>query len=279
MSLLKTGKHLINKFIHPLGLEINKIDKGTSTALYEDRKRPETPKYLNIGAGSFFHPYWHNLDNPNEYYKDDQKGNLNIQYDLTSHESMPLGDNTLEVAYTSHVIEHLSDDDVEFLFSEVYRCLKPGGVFRVTCPDMGLEYDAYIRGDVSFWKWPNAYGTYNTSIEQKFLDHFATALTDTHPASKIKLSDREIREIFLNLPKAEAFDSIIGQIPKDIQKDHYGDHINWFDSEKVTRMLKASNFSEVYESKYLQSRCPILRNKALFDSTCPELSMYIECRK
>ncbi|MCK6186788.1 methyltransferase domain-containing protein [Pseudomonas sp. EYE_354] len=280
MSLLKTGKILINQVLSPLGLEINKIDRGTNTSAYEETHRPKTPRYLNIGAGSFFHPYWHNLDNPNEYYKNDQKDNLNIQHDLTSRNAIPLEDNSLKVAYTSHVIEHLNDDDVEFLFSEVYRCLQPGGFFRITCPDMGLEYDAYLRGDALFWKWPNAYGVYNTSIEQCFLDHFATALTETHPIkSEQRITNKEIREIFLNLPKREAFNSIIERVPKDIQKDHYGDHINWFDADKITEMLRKSKFSKIYESRYLQSHSPILRNKALFDSTCPELSLYIECRK
>lgn len=279
-QLLRQGRKFINMALSPLGVEVHKLDNGTDVSLYEEKIRPDTPLYVNIGAGAFYHPYWHNLDNPNEYYKNDQKSNLHIEYDLTSHLPIPLADNSIKVAYTSHVIEHISNEDVELLFREVYRCLQPGGIFRVTCPDMDLEYAAYIRGDASFWKWPNAYGVYNFSIEQKFLDHFATALTDVHPCKgHQKLSDLEVREIFTSLPKDEAFDCVVSKLPKEIQKDYCGDHINWFGTEKLMKMLRLANFSDVYESKYGQSHCPVLRNKVLFDSTCPELSLYIECRK
>jgi hypothetical protein len=45
------------------------------------------------------------------------------------------------------------------------------------------------------------------------------------------------------------------------------------------RMLLEAGFSQVYESRYAQSHCPELRDKTLFDTTCPELSVYVECRK
>lgn len=272
---------IINKILTPLGIEVQRVQREIpDVSLYEECARPTTPLYVNIGAGNFYHPYWHNFDNPNEYYADSQKGRLHIQYDLTSHQPFPFKDNTLKVAYTSHVIEHIRNDDVEYLFREVYRCLQPGGYFRITCPDIDLEYEAYCRGDSAFWKWPNAYGIYNTSIEHKFMDHFATALTETHPCENCKkYSSEEARDILTRLPKEEALEYFVRQLSPEIQKDYSGDHINWFNSNKISTMLRQANFTHVYESKYGQSHCAILRDKRLFDSTCPELSLYVECRK
>lgn len=281
IRLLRVGKRLVNKVLAPLGLEVQRVPGDIpDISLYEECARPDSPLYINIGAGSFYHPFWHNLDNPNEYYADSQKGRLHIQYDLTSHQPFPFRDNTLKVAYTSHVIEHLHNDDVEYLFREVYRCLQPGGYFRITCPDIDLEYDAYCRGDAAFWKWPNAYGIFNDSIEQKFMDHFATALTETHPYENCKkYSSEEARVVLTRLPKEEALDYLVSQLSTEIQKDYAGDHINWFNCSKISTMLQQAGFSNIYESKYGQSHCPVLRDKQLFDSTCPELSLYIECRK
>jgi predicted SAM-dependent methyltransferase len=280
-NFLYISKKIVNTVLAPFGAEVIRTnDKYNDLWLYPETKRPEVPCYINIGAGSFYHPYWHNLDMPNEYYADSQKDRLHINCDLTSYQPLPFNDGTIKVAYTSHVIEHIRDEDVIHLFREVYRCLQPGGYFRITCPDMDLEYEAFSRGDDSFWKWPNAYGVFNTSIEQKFLDHFATALTVTHPDKSIKkYTDHEIRDIFSNMSKENAFNFIVNQVPPDLQKNSPGDHINWFNTNKIMHMLKEVCFDHIYESRYRQSQCPMLRNIHLFDTTCPELSLYVECRK
>jgi predicted SAM-dependent methyltransferase len=281
MRLLRVGRKIFNTILLPFGIKVERVKNETpDLSLYGERIRPETPLYVNIGAGSFFHPLWHNLDKPNDYYADSQKGRLHIQYDLTSHQPLPFKDNSIKVAYTSHVVEHIRNEDVEYLFHEVYRCMQPGGYFRITCPDIDLEYEAYCRGDAAFWKWPNAYRIYNPSIEQKFLDHFATALTNTHPDNHgKKYSNQEVREIFSRLQKEEALDYFVNQLLPEIQKNYPGDHINWFNSKKITTMLRNANFARIYESRYGQSLCPILRDRVFFDSTCPELSLYIECQK
>ncbi len=280
-SLLRVGRKFANKILAPLGIEVVRVKNETQDiSLYEESARSETPLYINIGAGNFYHPYWHNVDTPNEYYANSQVGRLHVQYDLTSHQPLPFADNSIKVAYTSHVIEHISNVDVEYLFREIYRCMQPGGYFRITCPDIDLEYDAFCRNDEAFWKWPNAYGVFNTSIEQKFLDHFATALTETHPDKNgNKISNSEIREVLGRLPKEQALDYFISQLPSGFQKNYVGDHINWFNCDKISTMLRAANFTAMYESRFGQSHCAILRDKHLFDSTCPELSLYVECRK
>lgn len=157
--------------------------------------------------------------------------------------------------------------------------LKAWGCFRITCPDMDLEYDAYSNNDVSFWNSPNAYGILNESVGQSFLDHFASSLTVTHPFAKVTLSDSDIQNIFSKMEKEKAFDYIISRIPNEMLNKYPGDHVNWFNKAKLFSMLKKSNFSEVYESAFGQSRNVILRNTRFFDNTCPNLSLYIECRK
>lgn len=280
MSIFQSIRKRINKILAPFGVEvIRSKNKVLELNLYTEVSRPEVPCYLNVGAGDFYHPYWHNLDMPNDYYADWQRGKLHILHDLTSLHALPLRNDSLKIAYTSHVIEHLDNESVQHLFSEVYRCLEPGGIFRVTCPDMDLEYDAYSRGDRHFWREANAYGIFNKSLEQGFLDHFASCLTETHPGSANKLSDLEVRNVFLSSTKEDAFDIIIKKIPKDMQKIYPGDHVNWFNLEKITRLLQNSQFKSVCDSRFGQSKHHILRNTRLFDSTCPGLSLYVECQK
>lgn len=46
---------------------------------------------------------------------------------------LPFRDNSVDVFYSHHVIEHVPD--LQFHFNEMYRCLKPGGIFRVGGPN------------------------------------------------------------------------------------------------------------------------------------------------
>ena len=77
---------------------------------------------------------------------------------------MPLKANDAEVMYTSHTIEHISDEAVQNLFYEAHKALKPGGYFRVTTgPNADSDYAALLRGDSDwfYWnKWYDSPGTY-----------------------------------------------------------------------------------------------------------------------
>ena len=64
--------------------------------------------------------------------------------DLRNH--LPFRDGTVDAFYSHHVVEHLPDALLSFHFRELYRCLKPGGVFRVgTNGDSAMR--KYIEGD------------------------------------------------------------------------------------------------------------------------------------
>jgi hypothetical protein len=50
------------------------------------------------------------------------------------------------------MIEHLRIDRVAGFLREVHRVLRPGGLFRVTCPDLRLFVAKYVSGDRSFFE-------------------------------------------------------------------------------------------------------------------------------
>jgi predicted SAM-dependent methyltransferase len=268
-----------NRVIHPLGIQIVRVQlEYGSLDLYPEKERPDPPRYVNIGAGSFYHPYWHNLDTPNDFYASSQRGHLHIQHDLTSYQPLPFDDDTLKVVYMSHVIEHLSDKDVQYCLAEIHRCLQPGGFCRIACPDIDLEYDAYCRGDLTLWMWPTPWGERSFSVEQRFLEHFATVLTLNYPDTSChKFTDEEVRAVFSKLPKEEALNFFINQIPS--RQEHPENHVNWFNAGKIRAVLGEAGFENVYESRYGQSKCPLLRNTQLFDSTVPDISLYVESQK
>jgi len=272
MNFKKIGRGFFNRF----GLHVIKSrHEEFSRSLYDCDTRPISPRYVNLGAGSFFHPYWHNVDMPNDFYAKDQL-NLHIVHDFTKFESFQIESDSVEVFYTSHVIEHLPNEAIEHLFSEVHRCLVPGGLFRVTCPDMGLQYKAYSCRDGAFWMQPSPWGTVTDSLEIRFLEHFATILCD----KKYGIDADGFKEVFQSSKSLEEFFTYFYKmIPKDANSNFPEGHCNWFTKDKVVNLMKNVGFSSVYDSGYLQSMNAKLRDACLFDSTCPELSLYVESVK
>ena len=63
---------------------------------------------------------------------------------------LPFRDGTVDVIYSHHVIEHLPDQSLAFHFREVFRCLKPGGVFRIGGPSGDGAIEKFHQGD-SAW--------------------------------------------------------------------------------------------------------------------------------
>ena len=92
--------------------------------------------YLNIGCGAHYNPTWVNID----FRK---TGEGVIAHNLLK--GIPFPDNSFEMVYHSHVLEHFSKQDGIFLLNECYRVLKPNGVLRMAIPDLEQITRHYLR--------------------------------------------------------------------------------------------------------------------------------------
>lgn len=92
-------------------------------------------KYLNLGCGNRFHPAWINVDFVST-------GAGVIAHNLN--EGIPFPDNSFDVVYHSHVLEHFAKDDAPGFLKECYRVLKPGGIIRMVIPDLEQIVRVYL---------------------------------------------------------------------------------------------------------------------------------------
>jgi predicted SAM-dependent methyltransferase len=65
---------------------------------------------------------------------------------------LPVADDTVDWAYAEHLIEHVTLKAGIAWLSEVKRVLRPGGLLRVTTPDLKVYAESYVNGDGFFGK-------------------------------------------------------------------------------------------------------------------------------
>lgn len=58
---------------------------------------------------------------------------------------LPVGTGTADGVYASHVLEHVSRDDVAGAMAEMFRVLRVGGVLRLVVPDLRARAERYVR--------------------------------------------------------------------------------------------------------------------------------------
>lgn len=70
----------------------------------------------------------------------------NVQYgDIV--QGLPLADESVDVLYCSHILEHLTVEEVHLALKNCYRHLKPGGIFRLVLPDIEVMAREYVNSD------------------------------------------------------------------------------------------------------------------------------------
>ena len=91
---------------------------------------------LNLGCGNRFAQGWINIDFHSE---SPEVLSVNLLGRL------PFADNSFDVVYSSHVLEHFAPDTAQALLRECHRILKPNGILRTVLPDLETGCREYVR--------------------------------------------------------------------------------------------------------------------------------------
>jgi predicted SAM-dependent methyltransferase len=97
---------------------------------------------LHLGCGwRNFGPEWVHIDG-GDYDHVDDSDICNLSYD----------DETVDLIYSSHVLEYFDRSAVVGVLSEWYRVLKPNGIIRIAVPDFYNLSKLYLSGDIELSK-------------------------------------------------------------------------------------------------------------------------------
>lgn len=92
-------------------------------------------KLLNLGCGHRFHSAWTNIDF--------SSNNENvIAHNLLK--GIPFPDQSFDVIYHSHVLEHFSRLQADFFIRECHRVLRHKGILRIAIPDLEQIVKTYL---------------------------------------------------------------------------------------------------------------------------------------
>ncbi|SOD81198.1 class I SAM-dependent methyltransferase [Spirosoma fluviale] len=92
--------------------------------------------YLNLGCGYRYQTGWTNVDYVST-------GDGVLAHNLL--QGIPFSENSFEVVYHSHILEHFSKADGKQFIQECYRVLKPNGTIRIAVPDLEQIVREYTK--------------------------------------------------------------------------------------------------------------------------------------
>jgi predicted SAM-dependent methyltransferase len=296
-------KERIQNIIKKFGYEIRRITPEDDTSIYKQLFPKESVlnrRFYNISAGGhlgfgggFSHPCWTNVDLGRNNNKHNYNEKFDIEHELLSLKPLPIESETAELVHSRFSIEHITNEAAEVMFNEVYRILKPKGIFRVLAPNIDLDYFAYLANDISYFFWRDVYSSpenfknygligplRDASIEQVFLIHFASNASTYHregPAQRI--DDDEFRRVLTELPYNEALDYCTQRCSVEVAKKYRINHINWWNTKKLERFLKKAGFRHVNILAAHQSACRVFRNRFYFDNFMNDVALFVEAIK
>ena len=70
------------------------------------------------------------------------KNNIEL---LDATKIFPFKDESIDVIYSSHMMEHLHRDDAVNFIEECYRVLRPNGILRLVMPDLRRNIQSYLK--------------------------------------------------------------------------------------------------------------------------------------
>lgn len=236
--------------------------------------------HINVGGGRFYKRGWKVLDFRTPWYQIPPQY-IDFNFDLMSLNQLPFPDNSVQLFYSEHVLEHLPDQQCEHVLKEFHRCLDDIGAIRIVVPDIDLAYQATEKDDKEFFlRIDEEYRQFET-VEECLVNMFAGYFVRTDHNLDIQESAESIRNNFHTMAKHDFLNKYSQQIRNyltpAIQHRYGGIHINWWNREKLSSMLRRVGFQNVYITEPQKSRFPAMRGMR-FD-TRPFWSLHMEAIK
>jgi predicted SAM-dependent methyltransferase len=284
LPIVQKFVRFINKYLYKInffGAAINRYENTLSIfsakkdkSLYAKFKKQKI--FCNFGSGGFYHNFWINFDFPaaTEKYKSIQgkkykdfrpidlcEANLNL----------PFQNETVDLIYCSHTIEHLEEQKAITFLKECSRILKTAGVIRLAFPS--LENNFY------FSKIINEQQNIPEEIKKNsIITSSIEALTSSENVqendliNEIRKNNYDINDLYKNI--SQKF-----KISKKFDYKNPGRHISFWSHEKLSKLSNSLGFKFYLPFYKGSSLTEPFKNTEVFDTTESQWSLYGELIK
>jgi len=183
-----------------------------------------TQRKINIGGGlSWKREGWEVLDGEHGRY------DLAWQHRGSVWKTgLPSG--VYDVVYTSHTLEHIAHFKIEQSIAEINRIMRPGGLLRISVPDLEKAVRAYVEKDMAYF------------VNEDTI----------HPADHLGFGSLLLNQIISPGQQTLAFDMSLEPLGS------YGHTYN-YDFDMLRILLEKWGFRDVTKSSYCQSSLEELR--------------------
>ena len=102
-----------------------------------------------------------------------QVGAEKTYLDIDVKKGLPFADQSVDVVFSSHTLEHFTHAEAVVLLAEIYRVMKVGAPLCLVVPDMDIYVDKLIKRDETFLMTPEIVGgRIKNNLTDNFLMNF-----------------------------------------------------------------------------------------------------------
>ena len=267
-----------NKYMYKIGLgaSMNRYDNSlTFYSSFKDKKLYKNysinDAFCNFGSGAFNHCRWTNFDFPGatKYYKAIQgiEGSDFQSIDLCiDNLRLPLNNESVNLIYCSHTLEHLEEDKAIHFLSECLRILKSEGVMRIVVPSTDKDF---VHAKIT-----NQNINLNQQVKTSAILSAANHVLDVKNIDEVEIIKDVIDSEFS--PKKFYKKSIERGANNKFDSKAPERHITYWDQEKfytIAKELGFANYLPLYRGSTVADP---FRNLEVFDNTETQHSLYGE---
>ncbi len=182
---------------------------------------------------------------------------------------IPSPDETADVVYASHVLEHLERAHARFLLREMYRVLKPGGTVRVVVPDLETAVRKYLdaletvrdgsedQADLDRYEWATIL-LLDQMVRTTAGGEMARWLRENQKSVVVDSLEGTLKEIAESVSPGcgrRGLKQRLVALFRPTNPNSSGELHRWmYDEWSLRRLLQSSGFSEVEKMSHLESR-------------------------
>ena len=280
---LPKASRFINKNLYWMGLgsSLNRYENSlTLYSSFADKKLyssyAENDKFINFGSGAFFHNRWKNYDYPgnSSFYKAIQ-GNPGKDFnpiDLCDENlKVPEVDNSVDLIYCSHTLEHIDKKSSHRFLKECYRILKKGGVLRVALPN--------TKNDFYLLRCLMRQNEVHDDVKKNYIKDASSHVLDDTKTIKME----SIVEVLdkASFESNEFYNLLIKEHPTMASFDGNNPerHINYWDLDNLIEVMSKFGFELTIPTYQGSSVARPFCNLHVFDNTEPHIAFYADIIK